>query len=113
MIGKGVFKADVGGKEVFFHFGTLSSVYTEEKSGLPIGEVFKNIGSIKNILYYFWGAAVAYNEINNIKEEITVAQVSEWIDAMGIEKTYDIYVKSIQSPASKNGKAPKEAEPVA
>lgn len=112
MIGRGgIFKEKVGDKEVCFHFGTLSSVHTEEKMGQSIGEIFKNIGSAKNLLYYFWGGATAYNEINGIEEELTVAQVSVWMDAIGVTRLYEIYKDSIQSPVSKNGKAPKEAEP--
>jgi hypothetical protein len=114
MIGRGgVFKETVDGKDVYFHFGVLSAVHTEEKTGLVISDVFKKITSAKILLAYFWGGAVAYNEINGIKEEVTVANVSVWMDSIGALRLYEIYSQSIQSPASKNGKAPKEAEPVA
>lgn len=110
MIGSGIFKVDVEEKEVGFHFGTLAGCYTEEKAGVSIFEIFDHIKqgkhSTRYLLYYFWGAAMAYNEINNIEEKPTPAEVSKWIDGMGLKKTMEIYVKSVQSPASKNGKAP-------
>lgn len=113
MIGQGIFKVDIEGKEVCFQFGTLAGMYTEEKAGISIFELFTHIKENKNslrvILYYFWGAAVAYNEIHKIEGMPTVAEVSEWIDFMGVNKTFEIYKESVKAPTSKNGKAPKKA----
>lgn len=115
MIGKGVFKVDLGnGKgEACFHFGTLAAVYAEEKLGVPVSTIFKEIATARTLLYYFWSGAVAYNEINGIKEDITIAKVSEWMDELGLEKLFEIYSASIKGPESKNGVAPREAEQAA
>jgi len=112
MIGSGIFKVQLENREVRFQFGTLAGVYTEEKSGISIFELFnlingKSAGSTRHMLNYFWGAAMAYNEINGIDEKITPADVSQWIDEMGITKTFQIYIDSVKMPVIKNGKAPK------
>lgn len=112
MIGRGIFKVQLEDKEVGFQFGTLASAYTEEKSGISIFELFDSINtkgkySTKNVLHYFWGAAMAYREINGIPGELTTAEVSQWIDEMGLTKTFKIYIDSVKMPIIKNGKAPK------
>jgi hypothetical protein len=110
MIGKGVFTAVIEGKEVGFHFGTLAGCYTEEKSGVSIFHIFDAINagkhSSRHLLNYFWGAAMAYNELNGIEEKPTPAEVSLWIDSMGLSRVMEIYVESVRGPKSKNGKAP-------
>jgi hypothetical protein len=111
MIGSGVFKVTIDEEEVGFHFGMLASAYTEQKAGMPIFKVFQHIatghGSMQ-ILQYFYGGAMAYKEFNETDTNVTIASVSYWIERMGLEKTMEIYSASVQSPISKNGKAPKE-----
>jgi hypothetical protein len=112
MIGSGTFKVDLEGRQVGFQFGTLAGAYTEEKSGISIFEIFNTINgkgknSTRHLLNYFWGAAMAYREINGIEGEVTTAEVSQWMDEMGITKTFQIYIDSVKMPVIKNGKAPK------
>ena len=112
MIGRGVFKVTLQEDEAAFHFGTLAGCYTEEKAGISIFEIFDAINnkqkySTKYLLYYFWGAAMAYREINEIEGKITLGKVSQWIDEMGITQTFQIYIDSVKMPAIKNGLAPK------
>lgn len=110
MIGTGVFKEKIGDKEVCFHFGTLAGVYTEEETGISIFEIAQEMQKKKTasklLLAYFYGAAKAYNEIHGIEEPVTKAQVSVWLDELGITRVFSIYTASFQQP--KNGKAPKE-----
>lgn len=112
MIGSGVFEFEIDGRKIGFEFGMLASAYTEEVSKLSIYEVFKKMASGKSqisILHYFYGGAVAYNEFRNIDENVTVAKVSKYIEAIGLRAAMDVYVKSIESYLPKNGKAPKKA----
>lgn len=110
MIGSGLYEVEVEGKTVGFQFGMLASMYTEEKSGQSIYDVFKEIAQarIKGILYYFMGGAMAYNEYHGIKEPVTLAGIASIIESIGTEKALEIYSKSIGSPLIKNGQAPKE-----
>jgi hypothetical protein len=111
MIGSGLYEVEVEGKTVGFQFGMLASMYTEEKSGQSIYDVFKDIAQarIKAILFYFLGGALAYNEYHKIKEEVTLVDIATLIETIGTEKALEIYSKSIGSPLTKNGQAPKEA----
>lgn len=112
MIGSGVYEVEVKGKTVGFQFGMLASMYTEEKSGMSITEVFKDIakgGRIKPIILYFLGGLMAYNELHGIEKEVKVADVATLIEEIGIPKALEIYSASIGSPLIKNGQAPKEA----
>lgn len=110
MIGKGIYEVDVDGKTIGFEFGMLASSYTEEISGLSIFEVFKKIGtgrSQMSILHYFYGAARAYNEFRELAGTVTIQKVSKAIEEIGLAKSTEIYVKSIESYIPKNGQAPK------
>jgi len=110
-IGSGEFKVKIGEKEVGFRFGMLASSYTEQKAQKPIFKVFQEIATGRGslaVLQYFYGGAVAYNEFNDIEEKVTLAQVSEWIEEMGLEEAMRIYSESIKTHLPKNGKAPKE-----
>jgi hypothetical protein len=111
MIGSGVFEVEINGETIGFEFGMLASSYTEEESQLPILAVFQQIGTghgSRHVLSYFYGGARAYNEFREIKKKVTVPMVSKWIEAIGLEKAMEIYIKSIDSYLPKNGQAPKE-----
>lgn len=113
MIGRGIFKVQLEQQEIGFQFGTLASAYTEEKTGISIFELFDAINtkgkySTKYMLSYFWGGAMAYREINGIDGELKLSDVSQWIDEMGITKTFQIYIDSVKMPVIKNGMAPKK-----
>ena len=114
MIGSGVFEFEIDGKTVGFEFGMLAAAYTEEKAGINILELFKQLGSgsgtTKYILTYFYGGAVAYAEFRELPDKITVAKVSKWLDHIGLEEAMKIYLKSIEAYLPKNGKAPKGAK---
>lgn len=111
MIGSGVYEIEVKGEKVGFQFGMLASMYTEEKSGQSITDVFKEITKerIKPIILYFLGGLMAYNELHGIKKEIKISDVATLIEEIGIPKALEIYSASIGSPLIKNGQAPKEA----
>ena len=111
MIGSGLYEVEVEGKTIGFQFGMLASMYTEEKSGQSIYDIFKEIAQarIKPILYYFMGGAMAYNEYHGVKQPVTLADIATIIESIGTDKALEIYSKSIGSPLTKNGQAPKEA----
>lgn len=111
MIGSGVYEVEVKGEKIGFQFGMLASMYTEEKSGMSITDVFKEIatGRLKPIILYFLGGLMAYNELHGIEKEVKVADVATLIEEIGIPKALEIYSLSIGSPLIKNGQAPKEA----
>lgn len=111
MIGKGVFEFEVEGKTVGFEFCMMASMFAEEESGLPIGEVNNGIaeGKLKSILQFFYGAAKAY-QYYRANMDITIGDVAKWIDVLGLEKMTEIYLKAIAQP--KNGLAPNPAAEV-
>ena len=109
MIGKGIFEIEVGEETIGFEFGMYASMETEEIADMTIFEVFKKIanGRQKPLLQYFYGGIVAYNHFRNIDKKITLGDVSRIIEKLGLEKSMDIYLKSIESYIPKNGQAPK------
>lgn len=127
MIGTGVFEVEIEGKTIGFQFGMLASGYTEEVAGVSIFEVFKKIGSGSAelpLIHYFYGGARAYNEFRNVTDEevyenakgekrtryvprkVTVPAVSMYLEEMGLTKSVEIYLKSIEAYVPKNGIAP-------
>lgn len=111
MIGSGVYEVEVKGEKIGFQFGMLASMYTEEKSGMSITDVFKEIktAKIKPLIMYFLGGLLAYNELRGIEKEVRISDMATLIEEMGIPKALEIYSLSIGSPLIKNGQAPKEA----
>lgn len=111
MIGSGVFEVEIENEKIGFQFGMLASAYTEQIAGMDIFQVFKEIATghgTLQILQYFYGGAVAYNGFHGIDKKVTIADVSTWIEKMGLEKSMEIYAKSIGAHQPKNGLAPKE-----
>lgn len=90
-----------------FKFGLYASGITEKAAGVPIGEVISGMGrgEILPILYYFYGACVSYNKSKSIPE-LSIDQVSDLIEKIGLEKAMTILLESLQMP--KNLQAPKE-----
>ncbi len=110
MIGKGVFEVEADGEKIGFEFGMWASSCTEEVSGLTIFEIFKKIGEGRQrpMIQYFYGGMMAYNEFRGIQKEIKLPDVAKMLEKIGAEKAVQIYLDSIKSYTTKNGKAPKE-----
>jgi hypothetical protein len=90
-----------------FKFGLYASAITEKEAGVSIGKVIEGMarGEILPILHYFYGAAIAYNESKG-KPKVTILDISDQIEKIGLEKAMNVLTESLQMP--KNSEAPKE-----
>ena len=93
-----------------FKFGLYASALTEKQAGVPISEVIEGMGKgeILPILQYFYGASVAYSEFKKIPKK-DIAEVSDLIENMGLDKAITVLTESLQMP--KNSVAPMVTEP--
>lgn len=87
-----------------FKFGLYASALTEKESGHPISKVIEGMGrgEILPILQYFYGASVAYSEMKG-KPKKSMAEVSDLIEKMGLDKAINVLTESLQMP--KNSEA--------
>ena len=94
-------------EDIGFKFGLYASAITEKEAGRPISEVVGEMGKghILPILQYFYGAAAAYNESKG-KPKITMSDVSDAIEKIGLVKIMNVLQETLQMP--KNSEAPKE-----
>jgi hypothetical protein len=114
MIGKGIFEFDVDGRKIGFKFGMYAAAITEKEAGCTITELFQRIHGFKplfdekgekvgqepipglssiSLLQYFYGGAVAYSR----NEQLTVDEVGDMLDIIGIDKAYTTFSESIQT----------------
>lgn len=109
MIGSGLFEVEIEGEKIGFEFGMLASMHTEEVADMTIFDVFKKIasGRQKPLVQYFLGGLNAYNEFRGIEKRYSVMETTKIIEKLGLEKSMEIYLKSIEAYVPKNGQAPK------
>jgi len=109
MIGKGEFEIEVKGDKVGFKFGMYASAVTERESGLTISQFFAKFQgdvSIEMLLYYFYGAHVAYCKSKGLQPQ-NIVEFGDTLEEIGLEKLLSLYTQSL-GVYSKNGQAPKE-----
>ena len=96
---------EIGGvTSIFEYLRQIVEKVGEDDKGQPI---FKETPKAKKIiLHYFYGAAVAYFDHKGIKRNVTLSDVSDWLEELGEVKAMEIYAESLGTP--KNSEAPKE-----
>ena len=82
-----------------FKFGLYASALTEKEAGVPISKVIEGMGKgeILPILQYFYGASVAYSEYKKQPKK-DIAEVSDLIEKMGLDKAISVLTESLQMP---------------
>lgn len=111
---KGTFEIEVDGVKRGFKFGTYAIAVACEKDGSDdINELFTRCGfigdgnrSLKSLLNFFYGAAVNYAEHNGYEVDFNVANVSDWIDEIGMDKMNDLAAGGITAHEAKNSQPP-------
>jgi hypothetical protein len=86
-----------------------AAAVTEKESGMSISQLFKRFPgdvSVEMLLYYFYGAHVAYCKANNLQPD-NIVTFGDYLEEIGIEKLLTVYTQSLDV-YSKNGQAPKE-----
>lgn len=107
MIGNVVFEVEIEGKKIGFEICMLSLCYTEELTGKPISVTWAEHSNImaRPYVFYFLGAAKAYNKFRNIKDEVTFEDVCRCWDKHR-DLLLEQYAKSTSGP--KNDSAPSQ-----
>lgn len=115
MIGKGIYEFEFEGNKVGFKFGMYAAGITEREAKCTIVQLFENITTGNepslNLLYYFYGGAVAYNLNHKISQDINLDHVSDYISAIGYTEAMRIFSDSVKHYEPKNEKAPQEPGP--
>ena len=109
MIGKGEFEFDVKGEKIGFKFGMYASSVTERESGLTISQFFAKFQgdvSIEMLLYYFYGAHVAFCKYKGLEPQ-NIVVFGDTLEDIGLDKLISLYTQSL-GVYTKNGQAPKE-----
>ena len=119
---KGIIEFKVGDVDRGFKFGTYAFAIASKEEGCSLSELFKRIGipyevtledkttetrrdevNIMTLLNVFYGAAVQYAEQQTkTKPNFTVADVSDWIDELGLAKTQEILMEGLGQYQPKN-----------
>jgi hypothetical protein len=111
----GIFELEINGKKRGFKFGTWAIAIACEMHGKPQSELYKDLGwgsnqevDLKALMHMFYGAAVHYCDSKQIKVDFTPADVSDWLDEVGLEKTMEMFVAGFQSHESKKKETSQE-----
>lgn len=103
MIGNVEFEID--GKKRGFRFGTYAIKTITKTTGIKdIHEIFKRIEKedIEILLAFFYACAVHYSHHKQEKEDYNEANVSDWIDELGLEKIKEFTLQLLESYQAKN-----------
>lgn len=109
---KGEFKFKIGDRERGFKFGTLSNALFCQAEGIKpidIQNRILNDDAFIDIDYAYY-AALAYCQVHRIEVDFTKADVSCWIDEMGVERLGEMLREAFKSYLPKNVSPPKEGE---
>jgi hypothetical protein len=112
---KGVFIFKIQDRQVGFKFGTYAISVACDKEKCNISELFSRVGfndkgevNLKSLLNLWYGAAVHYSESNNIDLDFSPANVSDWLDEIGLEKVKTTYIEGLRQFVPKNSQAPEK-----
>jgi hypothetical protein len=113
---KGVFTFKLQDREVGFKFGTYAISVACDKESCNIGDLFERIGfnkdgnvNLRALLHVWYGAAVHYCHHINKEVDFNTANVSDWLDEIGLDKVRATYVDGLKQFVPKNYTAPEKA----
>lgn len=113
-----IFEFEIEGKKVGLRFGMLTNGKACRIDGnISLSELFKRLGitgeqqpDFATITNWFYSAALVYNESNKIPIDFTAADVSDWLDHIGLEKLMDLIKNSFETPKTDESKNPAAPE---
>lgn len=108
---------EIEGKKRGFRLGTYAISVAQNKYGASsIEELFRKmgigsangVGDTHAVLCLFYGAAVHYYEhkFGDHEKDFVIADVSDWMDEIGIERTTEIFSELLRVYQSKNYRPP-------
>lgn len=121
---KGIFEFEVEGRKVGFKFGTYAiSVACEKEGDCSIDVLFRRCGipymsgkeirqdkpKLKSLLHLFYGAAIHFAEDNDQPTDFKPSTVSNWLDAIGLEKVNQMMTEGLNQYTPKNSPSPEKA----
>lgn len=105
---KGVFEFEVGEpkKTVGFKFGMMALGIAEQKQGKSIREILETMkagkADVMMLLHVMYGAACQYYENKKIDVDLSVDEVSDWIEDIGLEEMQRVIVEGLYQYVPKN-----------
>jgi hypothetical protein len=109
---KGQFQFEVSGVKRGFKFGTLSNALFCQTEGIKpkdIQDRILNDDAFIDIDYSYY-AALAYCQINKIEVDFSKADVSCWIDEIGVTRLGEMLQEAFKSYLPKNVNPPTTGE---
>ena len=107
----GIQEVEIEGVKRGFKFGPRAIALAEREDGCKAGELFAKIGEGDQlaILNMFYGAALDYCKVQNIKVDFNASTVSDWVFQIGLDTSMQILTDGLTYYTEKNMKAPKMA----
>lgn len=121
---KGIFEFEVNGEKRGLKFGTYGLGVACDKEKCSVDVLYKRIGqpyiegegenktvkrdpvNLMALLHLFYGAAVHYAESVKREVDFSASDVSDWLDALGVDRVNEIMTEGLNQYIPKNSKSP-------
>src|SRR5690349_6462169 len=106
----GIEEVEINGVKRGFKFGPLAVAIAEREDGCKAGELFKKMsaGDQLAFLNMFYGAAVCYCKVQNVKVDFNSNDTADWFYQIGVQRAADIINNGITFYLEKNAKSPEK-----
>lgn len=116
---RGVHEFTVQGKSVGFKFGQYAVAIACHECKCSASELFKRMGfnggnnesDLLVLLNFFYAAAVNYCESKRMVVDFNAADVSDWIEEIGLDDCKSMLISSLTPISAKNSQAPETGRP--